>query len=130
MILKELIGKEVIFKGNKCPVLDVDVAKTGANILQLQAEENEELNKEIWVDIDEIRINVYFTERPRLYGTLVDCYDGYAKVEWKDADGITVPFRTYPKGHEYEGQLMLTKDNRPIMTMKIFDMKLEDISLY
>jgi len=126
MVLKELIGKEVIFKGNKCPVLDVDVAKTGANILQLKAEENDELNDEIWVDIDEIRIGVYFTERPRLFGTLVDCYDGYAKVEWKDADGIVVPFRTDSKTQ----QLMLTADNRPIMTMKIFDMKLEDISLY
>ena len=126
MELKELIGKEVIFKGNKCPVLDVDIAKTGANILKLKAEDNDELNEEIWVDIDEIRISVYFTERPRLYGTLVDCYDGYAKVEWKDADGITVPFRVDQKTK----QLMLTKDNRPIMTMKIFDMQLEKISLY
>lgn len=125
MVLKELINKEVIFKGNKCPVLDVAV-KNGINILKIKAEDNEQLNEEIWVDVDEIRINVYYTKRPRLFGTLVDCYDGYAKVEWKDADGEVVPFRTDPKTK----QLMLTNDNRPIMTMKIFDMKLEEISLY
>lgn len=126
MVLKELIGKEVTFKGNKCLVLNVDVAKTGANILQLKTVETDNTNDEIWVDIDEIRIDVYFTERPRLFGTLVDAYDGYGKAEWKDADGTTIPFRTDPKTK----QLMLTADNRPIMTMKVFDMPLNDISLY
>lgn len=126
MELKELIGKEVIHKGNKCPVLAVDTVKTGANVLKLQVEETDTTGTEIWVDIDEIRIDVYFTQRPRLFGTMVDCYDGYAKVEWKDADGTVVPFRTDPKTKE----LILDNENRPLMTMKIFDSKLSDISLY
>lgn len=125
MVLKELIGKEVIFKGNKCPVLDIS-EKNGINILQLKVEETETTADTIWADIDEIRVDVFFTARPRLFGTLVDAYDGYGKAEWKDADGITVPFRTDPKTQ----QLMLTDDNRPIMTMKVFDLKLEEISLY
>lgn len=130
MVLKELIGKEVIFKGNNCPVLAVDVAKTGANILQLKVEATDVNKETIWVDIDEIRIDVYFTQRPRLYGTLVDAYDGVGKVEWKDADGLLVPFRKHPPSHELAGQLVLTKDNCPIMTMKVFDCSLAEISLY
>lgn len=126
MEVKDLIGKEVIWKGNKCEVLAVDIDTTGANVLNLQAEETETTKAKPWVDIDETRINVYFTERPRLYGTLVDAHDGWAKVEWKDADGITVPFRVDSKTKD----LILTKDNCPIMTMKIFDMELELISLY
>jgi hypothetical protein len=126
MVVKNLIGKEVIWKGNKCEVLAVDIDTTGANVLQLQAEETETTKAKPWVDIDETRISVYFTERPRLYGTLVDAHDGWAKVEWKDADGITVPFRVNSKTKE----LILNKDNCPIMTMKIFDMELEKISLY
>jgi hypothetical protein len=130
MVLKDLIGKEVIWKGNKCPVLKVDIDKTGANVLQLKAEETETTKAEPWVDIDEVRVDVYFTARPRLFGTMVDAHDGYAKVEWQDADGLLVPFRKYPRGHEYEGQLMIDKENRPIMTMKIFDCRLDEISLY
>jgi len=127
MVLKELIGKEVTFKGNKCPVLDVDIVeKTGANILKLKVEETDVTKDEIWVDIDETRIDVYFTERPRLFGTLIDAYDGYGKAEWKDADGIVVPFRFDTKTQ----QMILTDDNRPIMTMKVFDLPLEEISLY
>ena len=126
MVIKDLIGKEVIWKGNKCEVLAVDVDTTGANVLKLKAEETETTKAEPWVDIDEIRINVYFTERPRLFGVMVDAHDGWGKVEWKDADGIVVPFRVDPKTKE----LVLTKDNCPIMTMKIFDMELEKISLY
>jgi len=125
MVLKELIGKEVIHKGNKCPVLDVAV-KNGIYMLCLKVEETDEHKDKIWVDIDEIRVDVYCTERPRLFGTLVDAYDGYGKAEWKDADGKVVPFRIDPK----TGHLMLTADNRPIMTMKVFDMKLDEISLY
>lgn len=126
MVLKELIGKEVIWKSNKCNVLNVGIAKDGANILQLEAEPTETTNATPWVDIDEIRIDVYFTERPRLYGILVDAHDGWAKVEWKDADGVVVPFRVDPKTK----QLVLTKENCPIMSMKIFDMELNKISLY
>ena len=126
MEIKDLINKEVIFKGNKCPILDTDIAMTGANILQLKTPETD-INKEnIWIDIDECRISVYFTERPALHGVMVDAYDGYGKIEWRDAEGITVPFRIDPK----TSFLILTKDNRPIMTMKIFDMELSKISLY
>lgn len=130
MVLKDLIGKEVIWKGNKCPVLKVDIDKTGANVLQLKAEETETTKAEPWVDIDEVRVDVYFTARPRLFGTMVDAYDGVAKVEWQDADGLLVPFRKYPANHEYAGQLMLDKENRPIMTMKVFDCRLDELSLY
>lgn len=126
MELKELIGREVIHKGNKCPVLAVDTVKTGANVLKLQVEETDTTGSEIWVDIDEIRIDVYYTQRPRLFGIMVDCYDGYAKVEWKDADGKIVPFRADPKTK----QLVLDKNNCPLMTMKIFDSQLKEISLY
>jgi hypothetical protein len=125
MVLKDLIGKEVIFKGNKCPVLDIAV-KNGINHLQLKVTETDDHNDEVWTDIDETRVDVYYTKRPRLFGTLVDAYDGYGKVEWKDADGVMVPFRVDPKTK----QLMLDKENRPIMTMKVFDMPLEEISLY
>ena len=90
MIIKDLIGKEVIWKGNKCEVLAVDIDTTGANVLKLKAEETETTKAEPWVDIDETRINVYFTERPRLFGTMVDAHDGYAKVEWKDAGNASV----------------------------------------
>jgi len=62
--------------------------------------------------------------RPRLFGTMVDAHDGYGKVEWKDADGLLVPFR------KKDGELVLDKENRPIMTMKVFDCLLEEISLY
>lgn len=48
-----------------------------------------------------------------------------AKCEWKDADGIMVPFRKNSKG-----ELILDGENRPVMTMKVFDVKLEDISVY
>ena len=82
------------------------------------------------VAVDEIRVDVYFTQRPRLFGTMVDAHDDYAKVEWKDADGEVVPFRRYPNGHVLAGQLMLDKENRPIMTVKILDSKLSEISLY
>jgi hypothetical protein len=57
---------------------------------------------------------------------MVDAYDGVAKVEWKDADGFLVPFRKDPK----TGQLILDKENRPIMTMKVFDCRLDEMSLY
>jgi len=130
MVIKDLIGKEVIWKGNKCEVLAVDIDKTGANVLKLKAEETETTKAEPWVDIDEVRFNVYFTQRPRLFGVMVDAHDGYAKVEWKDADGLLVPFRKYAANHEYAGQLMVDKENRPIMTMKIFDCSLAEISLY
>lgn len=131
MELTELIGKEVIYKGNNCPVLQVGQANDGGNVLQLKVVETDankdgETTLDVWVDIDEIRINVYFTQRPRLFGTMVDAYDGYAKVEWKDADGIVVPFRPDPE----TGNLMLDKEHRPIMTMKIFDTPLKEISLY
>ena len=126
MVIKDLIGKEVIWKGNKCEVLAVDIDTTGANVLNLKAEETETTKAEPWVDIDEVRFNVYFAERPRLFGTMVDAHDGWGKVEWKDADGITVPFRTDSKTKD----LILDSENRPIMTMKIFDMELEKINLY
>lgn len=130
MVLKDLIGKEVIWKGNKCPVLDVATDKTGAYALQVKAEATETTKAEPWVQIDEVRIDVYFTARPRLFGTMVDAHDNYAKVEWKDADGLLVPFRKYPANHEYAGQLMLGPENRPLMTMKVFDCDLSEISLY
>jgi len=126
MVINELVGKEVIWKGNKCPVLATDTDSTGATVLQLKAEATEKTKAEPWVNIDEIRVDVYFTERPRLFGKLVDAHDGWAKVEWKDADGILVPFRRDSKTKE----LILDKENRPLMTMKIFDMELERISLY
>lgn len=126
MEIKNLIGKEVIWKGNKCPVLDTALHENGSNLLQLQAEETETTNSTPWVDIDEVRIDVYFTARPRLFGTMVDAYDGVGKVEWKDADGMVVPFRKDPK----TGYLVLDKENRPIMTMKVFDCRLDEISLY
>ena len=126
MELTELIGREVIHKGNKCPVLQVGKGSDGANVLQLKVVETEFTKDKIWCDIDEVRVNVYFTERPRLFGIMVDAYDGYAKVEWKDADGIAVPFRPDPK----TGYLMLDKENRPMMTMKVFDTPLAEISLY
>ena len=126
MEIKDLVSKEVIFKGNKLLVLDTSVAPTGANILQLKTEKTKDNQEDIWVDIDECKISIFFTERPSLHGIMVDAYDGYAKAEWKDAEGITVPFRKDPK----TGFLVLTKDNRPIMTMKIFDMELKKISLY
>lgn len=130
MVLTDLIGKEVIWKGNKCPVLGVTTHTTGAFIVQLEIEATETTKENPWVQIDEIRVDVYYKERPRLFGQMVDAHDGYAKVEWKDADGIMVPFRTYPHNHKYAGQLVLDAENRPIMTMKIFDTKLEEISLY
>lgn len=126
MVIRDLIGKEVIWKGNKCEVLKVDIDSTGGIVLQLKAEETETTKAEPWVNIDETRVDVYFIERPRLYGTMVDAHDGWGKVEWKDADGITVPFRVDSKTK----QLILNKDNCPIMTMKIFDMELERIKLY
>jgi hypothetical protein len=126
MEIKNLIGKEVIWKGNKCQVLDTAIHENGSNLLQLEAEETEKTQTNPWVDIDEVRIDVYFTQRPRLFGTMVDAYDGVAKVEWKDADGEIVPFRKDPK----TGWLMLDKENRPIMTMKVFDVRLDEISLY
>ena len=55
MNLNELIGKEVIHKGNKCPVLQVGKANDGGNILQLKIEETEHTKDTIWCDIDEIR---------------------------------------------------------------------------
>lgn len=130
MVITDLKGKEVIWKGNKVPVLDVKTDSTGAFAVQLETDETELTKKNVWVQIDEIRADVYFNERPRLFGVMVDAHDGFAKVEWKDADGIVVPFRTYPPNHEYAGQLMLDKENRPIMTVKIFDSKLEEISLF
>jgi len=126
MVIKDLIGKEVIWKGNKCQVLDTALHENGSNLLQLEAEETEKTQTNPWVDIDEVRIDVYFTQRPRLFGTMVDAYDGVAKVEWKDADGILVPFRKDPK----TGYLILDKENRPIMTMKVFDCRLDEMSLY
>jgi hypothetical protein len=126
MEVKDLIGKEVIWKGNKCQVLNTSVHENGSNLLQLEAEETEKTNATPWVDIDEVRFNVYFTARPRLFGTMVDAYDGVGKVEWKDADGLLVPFRKDPK----TGWLMLDNENRPMMTMKVFDCRLDEISLY
>jgi hypothetical protein len=126
MTIKDLIGKQVIWKGNKTIVLDTAVHENGANLLQLQAEETETTNATPWVDIDEIRVDVYFTARPMLFGTMVDAYDGVGKVEWKDAEGLLVPFRKDKK----TGQLVLDKENRPLMTMKVFDCKLDEISLY
>jgi hypothetical protein len=126
MELSELIGKEVIHKGNKCPVLAVAKGSDGANVLHLKVVETEKTKDTVWVDVDEIRVNVYFTQRPRLFGTMVDAYDNYAKVEWKDADGEVVPFRKDPK----TGYLILDKENRPMMTMKVFDTPLNEISLY
>lgn len=126
MEIKDLIGKEIVWKGNKCLVLDTAVHENGTNMLQIEAEETETTNATPWVDIDETRINVYFTARPRLFGILVDAYDGVGKVEWKDADGLLVPFRINPKTKD----LMLDAENRPIMTMKIFDCRLDEMSLY
>lgn len=126
MKISDLVGKEVIWKGNKCLVLDTTIHENGSNLLQLQAEETETTNATPWVNIDEIRVDVYFTNRPRLFGVMVDAYDGVGKVEWKDADGILVPFRKDPK----TGHLMLDKENRPIMTMKVFDCRLDEMSLY
>lgn len=126
MELTDLIGKQVIWKGNNCNVLNTSVHENGTNLLQLEAEETATTNATPWVDIDEVRVDVYFTQRPRLFGVMVDSHDGFAKVEWKDADGIKVPFRTHPKTKE----LVLDNENRPIMTMKIFDCKLSEISLY
>lgn len=126
MVLNELIGKEVIWKGNKCQVLRVATDKTGAYVLKLKAEATEKTKAEPWVNIDEVRVDVYYTQRPRLFGQMIDAHDGFAKVEWKDADGIMVPFRKNQK----TGELILDKEKRPIMTMKVFDSKLDDISLY
>jgi len=126
MEVKDLIGKEVIWKGNKCQVLNTSIHENGSNLLQLEAEETEKTQTNPWVDIDEVRIDVYFTQRPRLFGTMVDAYDGVGKVEWKDADGEVVPFRKDPK----TGFLVLDKENRPMMTMKVFDVRLNEISLY
>lgn len=126
MVLNDLIGKEVIWKGNKCPVLGVTTHSTGAFIVQLEIDETETTRKNPWVQIDEIRVDVYFTARPRLFGQMVDAHDNYAKVEWKDADGLLVPFRKNSK----TGELILDKENRPIMTMKVFDCDLSEISLY
>jgi hypothetical protein len=122
--LRDLIGKEAVYKGNKCPIIDVDVNKAGANVLKLSGIETKKARKEIWVDIDECRISVFLTNRPALHGIMVDAYDGYAKGEWKDADGWVVPYRIDPNTYG----LMLTKDNRPIMTMKIIDIELEKLS--
>ena len=126
MIIRDLIGKEVIWKSNKCVVLDTSVHENGTNLLQLSAEETDTTNATPWVDVDMVRVDVYFTQRPRLFGTMVDAYDGYAKVEWKDADGEVVPFRKDPK----TGFLLLDKEHRPMMTMKVFDTPLNEISLY
>lgn len=130
MVITDLKGKEIIWKGNKCLVLDVGTDTTGAFAVQIEAEETETTQTNPWVPIDEVRADVYFTQRPRLFGVMVDAHDGYAKVEWKDADGEVVPFRRYPQGHPYAGQFMLDKENRPIMTVKIFDSKLSEISLF
>ena len=126
MNLTELIGKEVIHKGNKCPVLEIGSASDGGNVLKLKVVETDTNKDTIWCDIDEIRVQVYYTARPMLFGIMVDAYDGYAKVEWKDAEGIAVPFRNDPK----TGFYMLDKEHRPIMTMKVFDTPLNEISLY
>lgn len=126
MELTDLIGKQVIWRGNNCNVLNASVHENGTNLLQLEAEETATTNSTPWVDIDEVRVDVYFTTRPRLFGVMVDSHDGFAKVEWRDADGVVVPFRTNPK----TGELILDNENRPIMTMKIFDCKLSEISLY
>ncbi len=126
MEIKDIIGKEVIWKGNKCKVVNTSIHENGSNLLQLQAEATETTNETPWVDIDEVRVEVYFTQRPRLFGVMVDAYDGVGKVEWMDADGLLVPFRKDPK----TGGLILDKDNRPIMTMKVFDCRLDEMSLY
>ena len=126
MVLTDLIGKTVIYKGNECPVLAVDTVKAGIIVLQLKAVATKKTKENQWVDIDETRIDVYFTSRPRLFGIMVDAYDGYAKVEWKDADGTVVPFRIDSKTNQY----ILDSENRPIMTMKVFDSKINEISLY
>jgi hypothetical protein len=130
MVITDLKGKEIIWKGNKCLVLNVETDSTGAFAIQLEMDETETTPVNPWVAIDEIRADVYFTERPRLFGVMVDAHDGFAKVEWKDADGEIVPFRKYPPNHEWAGHLMVDKENRPIMTVKVFDSKLEDISLF
>lgn len=130
MVITDLKGKEIVWKGNKCLVLDVQTDSTGAFAVQLEIEETENTQTNPWVAIDEIRADVYFTQRPRLFGVMVDAHDNYAKVEWKDADGEIVPFRKYPPNHKYAGQYVLDKENRPIMTVKIFDSKLSEISLF
>lgn len=126
MVIEELIGKEITWKSNKCLVLSTDLDSTGGIVLQLKAEATDTTKAEPWVNIDETRFDVYFTERPRLFGKMVDAHDGWGKVEWKDADGTLVPFRKDSKTK----QLILDKLNRPMMTMKIFDMELDKISLY
>jgi hypothetical protein len=126
MVINDLVGKEVIWKGNKCPVLQTNIDKTGTTVLQLKAEATEKTKAEPWVSIDEVRADVYFTARPMLFGKLVDAHDGWGKAEWRDADGLLVPFRVDKK----TGQLILDKENRPLMTMKIFDVKLDEMSLY
>lgn len=126
MVINELVGKEVIWKGNKCPVLATALDSTGATVLQLKAEATETTKAEPWVNIDETRIDIYFTARPRLFGKMVDAHDGWVKAEWKDADGEVVPFRRDSKTKEF----ILDKENRPIMTMKIFDMDMSEVSLY
>lgn len=87
MVLTELIGKEVIHKGNKCKVLAHSKTKQGTNALQLEMPATEKTPENPWVEIDECRIDVYFTQRPRLFGVMVDCYDGVAKCEWQNANG-------------------------------------------
>jgi hypothetical protein len=130
MVITDLKGKEIIWKGNKCLVLDVQTDSTGAFVVQIEAEETETTKTNPWIPIDEVRVDVYYTQRPRLFGVMVDAHDGFAKVEWKDADGEVVPFKVYPPNHEYAGHLMLDKENRPIMTVKVFDSKLSEISLF
>lgn len=125
MELKDLKGNSVIWKGNTCEVLDVAVNKNGENVLMVKAEETEVTSENVWTPIDEVRVDVFFTKRPRLFGQMVDAYDGIAKVEWKDADGYLVPFRK-----DKDGNLLLDKENRPLMTMKVFDCRLNEISLY
>jgi len=124
--IKELIGKEVFYKGNKCPVIATAVATTGAFVLELKVVATDKHKDKIWVDINEVRVEVFYKPRPRLFGKLVDAFDGWGKGEWMDADGETVPFRKDSK----TGYLILDKENRPKMTMKIFDIKLKDIGLY
>ena len=53
MNLTELIGREVIYKGNKCPVLDVAKGSDGGNVLQLKVVETEYTKDTIWCDVDE-----------------------------------------------------------------------------
>lgn len=126
MEINDLVGNQVIWKGNNCTVLSTSVHADGSNLIQLEIEETELTRQNPWVSVDEIRVEVYFIERPRLFGVMVDAYDGIAKVEWKDADGLIVPFRKNQKTKE----LILDKENRPIMTMKVFDCRLSEISLY